>query len=255
MIIAVVNQKGGVGKTTTAVNLAHGLAMRGQRVLLIDLDSQGHVAYSLGIDEAGSLYDWILSKRKISDVAIEARKNLDIIRGDKTTQQLKTILSGSDFRELVLVNALRKYGSSYTYVLFDCPPSSDILHTAALMVADRVIVPTKLEQLSSKGVLELIRTMRSLKEHPICRCELAGILPTFYDKVTSESDTQFRSLVEHFKKLVWPPVYQDTLVRESSREGRTLFEYAPKSRAALAYEQAVDRVEEVYKVWERTTGI
>jgi chromosome partitioning protein len=247
MIFTVVNQKGGVGKTTTAVHGAAGLARRGYKTLLVDLDAQGNTADTLGIEAGNDLYPWLIGNKKVSAIGVEARENLMVIRSDKETAKIKTILAGEPFREMILINHLHKYQLDYEVVVLDCPPSVDVLHTAALMAADRVIIPTKLEQLSSKGVSEMMRAMATLRQQPTCRCELAGIIPTFYDKVTSESHIQLLNLTKAFNGKVWPVIPQDTQVREASRAGQTLFEFAPRSRAGEAYDQVVDRMEVIFR--------
>ena len=141
-IITVANQKGGVGKTTTAVNLAHGAAMRGMSVLVVDLDTQGNVADALGLEDGSELYSWLINGASIGKAAVPAtgRERLSVIRSNKTTAQLKVAVSGMDFREMVISNALQGY--AFDLVILDCPPSVDILHTAALVAADLLIIPT-----------------------------------------------------------------------------------------------------------------
>jgi chromosome partitioning protein len=205
------------------------------------------VADSLGIDAGNDLYPWLIDKKRVYSVGVEAREHLMVIRSDKETARLKTMLAGMDFREMVLINGLKYYDEKFDLVVLDCPPSVDVLHTAALMAAHKVIIPTKLEQLSSKGVSEMMRTMSALRQHPSFQCELGGILPTFYDKVTTESHVQLVNLTKAFNGKVLPPIPQDTQVRESSRSGETLFEFAPRSRASEAYDQVVDRVEVIFR--------
>lgn len=245
-IIAVINQKGGVGKTTTAVTLAHGLVLDcGKRVLLVDLDTQGNAADALGVEKNGALMEWLMLERDVADVAIEARPKLDLIRSDKSTVRLKVSLAGMDFRERVLARALKGYEREYETVVMDCAPSVDVLQIAALMAADLVIIPTKLDQFSVAGVVDTIKSLRTVQDEAGARAKLAGIVPTFYDRVTSESHGQLKALAGAFGAYVWPAVPQDVICREGSRLGKTVWEYGQTGRAAGAYREILDRLEKM----------
>jgi chromosome partitioning protein len=255
MILAVVNQKGGVGKTTTAVTLAHGLAQRGYQTLLIDLDAQGNVSDCLGLEIGNELYRLLFPglSEPLKDVAYPSgRKGLDVVRSDRTTTGLKIALGAVDLREYVLDDLLRE--APYDVVILDCAPSMDVLHTAAMVAAHFLIIPTRLDQLAVKGVRDVLTTLQGLAR--ITTCKLAAVIPTFYDRQTNESLLQLKHLASVFKESVWPPVPQDVLCRESTRFGRTLWEYAPTARSLTGYPdgrgrmiggyaQVVDRVEEV----------
>jgi len=251
MIIAVANQKGGVGKTTTAVTLAHGAALRGWRTLLVDLDAQGNVADSLGLESGTALYRWLSGGCTLDEAATQARTGLDVVRGDKMTVRLKRELSGMDFPANVLAEALRKH--EYDLVVMDCAPSVDILHTAALVAADYLVVPTRLDQLAIKGVMEMMQSLAAVQRNVGGQaCRLAGVVPTFYDRTTNESHAQLENLTRWGKQVVWPPVPVDNQCRVATRLGQTLCEVLPKPRALVGirvqagfvggYEQVLDRV-------------
>lgn len=241
-IITVANQKGGVGKTTTAVNLAHGAAMRGLNVLIVDLDTQGNVADALGMAEWGDLYDWLMKVVSLETAAFgSGRERLDVIRSNKMTAALKVSLSGMDFREMVLSDALNT-SFDYDLVILDCPPSVDILHTAALVAADWLIIPTKLDQFAIKGVIEMLRSLDSVQRATRSNCKLAGIIPTFYDKVTNESQAQLENLAATYGSYVWPPVAQDTSCRVANRVGKTLWELEGHPRALVGYAECLEKL-------------
>jgi chromosome partitioning protein len=228
-VIAIANKKGGVGKTCTAVNLAHGAALRGRSVLVVDLDPQGNVADSLGLAAGCELKAWLGDGRDLRVIAAYGRYNLSVVRSDKTTVGLKMTLA--DDGMFVLREALEPI-SWYDLVILDCAPSLDVMHTAALFAADWLIVPTRLDQIAVKGVGEILRTLATVIRRG-GRCSLAGILPTFYDRQTTESQRQLEHLAQNFGKQLWPPIPQDAKIRTANRAGKTLFEYAPASRAVM----------------------
>jgi chromosome partitioning protein len=232
IIISIANQKGGVGKTTTAVNLGHGLAERGYRVLLVDLDPQGHVAFSLGLKKAPGLYRLIVEEASLPEVAVRARDNLDVVPSDKRTEAAKRYVTTLDFRERVLLSLLEE--ADYDLILLDTAPSLDVLHVAALVASDRMIVPTKLDAMAVDGVNEILHSMGEIlrQGHEI---EGYNLLPTFFDRTTKETMVQLHELVDTFGDRVWPPIPQDTRAREAAAFGQTLWEYSPKSPATLGY--------------------
>jgi chromosome partitioning protein len=238
-IVAFANQKGGVGKTTTAVTLAHGLARRGLRTLLVDLDPQGHVAYALGLPKSDGLYRWICLEEPLEKVAVPARPNLDIIPGDKHTEKVKRHITLSDFREAILAEQLHR--SNYQVVLLDMAPSLDVLHINGLVASDWVLIPTRLDALAVDGVKEILFTMGEVANRGH-RFHGYSILPTFFDRTTRETLSQLKELVEAFGSRVWPPIPQDTRVRESAAYGKTAWEYTPDTAAVLGYPNGKQRI-------------
>jgi chromosome partitioning protein len=235
-ILAILNQKGGLGKTTTAVTLAADLARKGMEVLLIDIGTQGNVADSLGLPHGDDLRrllspEWHCPLDQV--VTPGGLAHLDVIRSDKTTTALKQVLSGVTMRENILIDALQKSG--YEVIILDCAPSMDLLHFAALVAVDYLLIPTRLDKLAVNGVRDALQSLVALKR--ISHCLVAGILPTFYEQVTLESHEQLVHLVQTFRKLVFPPIPQDTPCRVASRYGKTLWEFEPNARALTGYDQ------------------
>jgi len=228
MIVAVANQKGGVGKTTTAVTLAHGLARLSKRVLLVDLDVQGHVAYSLGMMKTPGLYRLIVLGTPVRELLCQARPNLWILPSDKQTEAAKRTLTSMNFRERVLTNALQQVCDDYDVILIDCAPSLDVLHVAALVAADLLLVPTRLDHLAIDGVNEILRSLAEVHSAGL-GAQFFGVLPTFYDRVTRETTEQLKALVNVFGDKVLPPIPVDTKFREAPLYGQTIWEYAPDS--------------------------
>ncbi|OGO28631.1 MAG: hypothetical protein A2Z16_03175 [Chloroflexi bacterium RBG_16_54_18] len=161
-----------------------------------------------------------------------------MIRSDKSTTALKQSLAGVTLREYILADALES--AAYDLILLDCAPSADILHFAALVAADYLLIPTRLNKLAVNGVRDALQTVSALKR--IGHCQVAGILPTFYERVTLESHEQLIHLAQTFGKLVLPPIPQDTRCRVASRLGKTLWEYAPNAKALIGYDQSNRRV-------------
>ena len=248
--IAILNQKGGVGKTTTAVTLASGLAKMGCRVLLIDLDTQGNVADSLGLPHGDDLRRLLSPDLHCSlekAVTPSGLDRLDIIRSDKTTTALKQTLAGVTLREYVLADVLQ--GSGYDVVVLDCAPSVDLLHFAALVASDFLLIPTRLDKLAVNGVRDALQTLAALKR--ISHCQVAGILPTFYERVTLESHEQLVHLAQTFGRLVLPPIPQDTQCRVASRYGKTLWEHEPNAKALIGYDQGSKHIGGYIQVLDR----
>ncbi|HSV85461.1 MAG TPA: ParA family protein [Levilinea sp.] len=238
-IIAFANQKGGVGKTTSAVNLADGLARRGLRTLLVDLDPQGHVALSFGLEKSPGIFRLVCLQHRLADIIQPARVNLDILPSDKHTERAKRAITLSDFRETILADTLRS--SAYDAILIDLAPSIDVLHINGLVASDRVIIPTRLDALAVDGVKEILLTMGEVAQrgYPF---EAYHILPTFFDRTTRETLAQFQELARTFGAAVWPPVPQDTRVREAAAFGQTLQEYAPDTPAMTGYADGRKRI-------------
>jgi chromosome partitioning protein len=239
IIFAFANQKGGVGKTTSAVTLADGLARLKKRTLLVDLDPQGHLALSFGLEKAPGLYRWMILGEPLDAVKVEIRPHLDLIPGDKQTEKVKRQITLSDFRETILADLLHE--SDYDAVLLDLAPSMDVLHLNGLIAADWVVIPTRPDALAVDGVKEILTTMAEIGRTGH-RYRGYSILPTFFDRTTRETFLQFQDLARTFGEHVWPPIPQDTRVRETAAYGKTLWEYAPHSTSIEGYSEGSRRL-------------
>ncbi len=251
-IFALANQKGGVGKTTTAVTLADGLAREGVSTLLVDLDPQGHLAFALGLPKAPGLYRLICMGEPIGRVIQHARPKLDLLPGDKQTEKVKRQITLSDFRESILLDLLDTSG--YDAVILDLAPSFDVLHVNGLMAADFVIIPTRPDALAVDGVKEILLTMTevSRRGHGF---QGYSILPTFFDRTTRETLVQFKDIVKTFGTRVWPPIPQDTRVREASAYGKTLWEYSPSTPALTGYSEGKLRLGGYRQILDRVLAV
>lgn len=236
-ILSIINQKGGVGKTTSAVNLADILARMGLTVLLVDADTQGNCADCLGLPAGGDLYRLLAPGQPDPLPTIiwsTGRPNLDIIRSDKSTAQLKSALAGNGLAGFVLAEALEP--CTHDIVIIDCAPSLDVIHLAALIASDYILIPTNLQQLAIKGVKEAFQSIATIRRHRVV--QVTGILPTFLDNTEKESKVQLVNLVQAFGEKVYPPIPVDAKAKEAPRHGKTLNEYAPGCRALFGYTNA-----------------
>jgi len=240
--LAIANQKGGTGKTTTAVTLAHKLALDGYNVLLIDTDPQGHVSAALGLEKAPgikALVGWDTGMQE-DILIIHARDRLDVIPSDASTKDAKSMLVSSvEYREFFLTRVIDTFCKGYDVVVIDCAPSVDVLHRAALVAADWLVVPTRLDYLAIDGVREVITFLRDesgkMPGSGIKMAKLLCVLPTFYDRRTKETREQLRALAERFKQrgLLNAPIPIDVKLREAPAFGETIWEYAPDTRSII----------------------
>jgi chromosome partitioning protein len=243
--ITVANQKGGVGKTTTAVSLAHGLVRAGKRVLLVDLDPQGQCASILGLKQEPGPFNLLVSELPASQVIRSTdRENLFVILGDKKTATAQMVLSIQrspiTFTYDHLIPAARR--DQFDYVVMDTSPSVGELQVQALWAADGVLIPCAVDYLASDGVFNITTTLESLRSDFSWKGEILGILPTFYDDVTRESRATLKDLRNRFKGYLLEPIHRATVLRECPVEGKTIFEMDPESRAARQYGGLVQHV-------------
>jgi len=237
--ITVANQKGGVGKTTTAVNLAHGLVRAGKRVLLVDLDPQGQCATILGLKQEPGAFNLLVADVP-ADQVIRAtdRPEMFVVLGDRKTATAQTVLEVQrtplSYTQTKLAPASQS--DRYDYVVIDTSPSVGELQEQALWAADGVLIPCAVDYLASDGVFNIAETLKRLHDEHNWGGEILGVLPTFYDDVTRESRATLQDLRKRFGKVLLGPIHRATILRECAVEGKTIFELAPESRAARQYD-------------------
>ncbi|NVB81533.1 MAG: AAA family ATPase [Kofleriaceae bacterium] len=244
--IAILNQKGGTGKTTTAVNLAAGLAEREHQALLIDTDAQGNVGVSLGVAGEKSLYHVLVENAEPTDVAVPVRSHLDVITSDATLAAAEIWLArqNNDQRSRVLTKRLNllQISRRYDYVIIDCGPSLNLLNQNALSYVDEVIIPVTCDYLALVGVKQVLRTIKDVERHLGHAVRISAVLPTFYDGRTRLAREVLETLQGHFKTKCLEPVRLNTRLAEAPSHKKTIFEYAPVSHGAADYNRVVDWV-------------
>ncbi|HSN25466.1 MAG TPA: ParA family protein [Kofleriaceae bacterium] len=244
--VAILNQKGGTGKTTTAVNLAAGLAERQNEVLLIDTDAQGNVGVSLGVAGERSLYHVLVDGAEPAEVAVPVRKHLDVITSDATLAAAEIWLARqpTEARSRVLTKRLNMMAISrrYDYVIIDCGPSLNLLNQNALSYADEVIIPVTCDYLALVGVKQVLRTIKDVERHLGHAVRVSAVLPTFYDGRTRLAREVLETLQGHFKHKCLEPIRLNTRLAEAPSHKKTIFEYAPISHGAADYNRVCDWV-------------
>ena len=230
-----------MGKTTTAVNLGAGLAMRGDSVLLVDLDTQGHVGRALGVSPPHSLYD-VLDKNLPAGQAISrARPRLDLLAGGRLLARTKKTIASLPFGgEHVLSERLGEL-AQYDYVILDTAPSWDVLNVNALFYAHEVLLPISMEALAIYGMADFLESIKGVRRYNPS-VHLKYVLPTFFDRRVRKSSEILQQLLDHFQRTVLPPIRYNVDLSECPAHGRTIFEYAPRSRGSKDYARLVERI-------------
>lgn len=241
-IISVVNQKGGVGKTTTAINLAAYLSSLGKFVLLIDMDPQANATSGLGIDYNNldkGVYEALIGSHNLRDVILNTTMaGYKVAPATQNLAGANVELVSVENRELKLDQALLSVRNDYDYIIIDCPPSLGLLTLNSLVAAEKLLIPVQAEYYALEGLGQLIKTIGLIQQHIKPSLEVLGAVLTMYDKRTKLSDEILQQLYQYFPNRIFRSVIpRNVRLTESPSYGKTILEYDPKSKGAKAYER------------------
>jgi len=245
-IVSITNQKGGVGKTTTSINLGASLVKRGKRVLLIDMDPQGNATVGCGVevnDEQNSIYELLVDGIKASDVIVNSECGVDIIAANGDLAGAQVELLNEIGRELRLQKAISEIEDNYDYVFIDCPPALNVLTINALVASNSVLIPMQCEYFALEGLSALIATVRKIRETLNPKLKIEGLLRTMFDGRNSLSNEVSKQLQTHFGDKVYNTIIpRNVRLAEAPSYGEPVITYDSASKGAKAYLRLADEI-------------
>ena len=250
-VLAVVNQKGGVGKTTTAVNLGSYLAHHGNKVLVVDLDPQANATAGLGVavsEKQPTLYEVLIGQAKVSNAAVRTRiGNLALVPSTPDLAGGAIELMDQPYREYRLRRALKEVVSQFDYILIDCPPSLGLLTVNGLAAAHKLIIPVQCEYYALEGLNQLLQTVKLVRSHLNPKLQVLGAVLTMFDRRTALNRKIVREVRKTFPGHVFESIIpRNTELAEAPSVGQTILEYDADSRGAKAYDYLSEEVVNLY---------
>lgn len=244
-VISVFNQKGGVGKTTTVINLSAALGEKGKKVLIVDIDPQGNTTSGLGVDKRqlnSSIYDILVNELSIADIIVETSSvNVFLVPSNVELAGAEVELIGLEYRETRLKNALENIKIEYDYIFIDCPPSLGILSINALTASDSVLIPIQCEYYALEGVSQLMDTIKLVKKSLNKDLEVEGVVLSMFDGRTNLSIQVVDEVKKYFRGKVYGAIIpRNVRLAEAPSHGLSVIDYDPKSKGAEAYEELAE---------------
>ncbi len=243
--IAIFNQKGGVGKTTTCINLAAELGKTGKKVLLVDIDPQGNTTSGVGVDKTDlpkSIYEVLINNMPVKEAIIETEfKNLSVLPADMDLAGAELELADMKDRFNVLKHSLAPVVEDYDFIFIDCPPSLGLLSLNSLTAADTVLVPLQCEYFALEGLSQLLNTVRSVKQHHNEHLEIEGVIATMFSSRQKLCQQVYDEIKKYFAKTTYETVIPRSVkIAEAPSYGLPIVYYEKYSKVALAYRQLAE---------------